>query len=153
MKKLLNHLALCLSLLCVGHALAADTKSPIQIDKAWARATVSGQSAGGGFLTIRNAGEADELIGGSTSIAARLELHSMQMEGSMMQMRRLDGIAIPAQGSVELKSGGLHLMFMGLKTPLRAGTSIPLILHFRKAGKVPVQMQVQPLGAGNTHSH
>ncbi len=36
-------------------------------------------------------------------------------------------------------------MLMGLKVPLAAGTRLPLVLNFRQAGAITVQMDVQPL--------
>jgi copper(I)-binding protein len=86
----------------------------------------------------------------------------MTMDGDVMRMRQVDAIDVPAGRTVELKPGGLHLMFMDLKAPLTNGTRFPLTLRFEKAGEVQVQVQVQPLppagaaaGGGHhgTHKH
>ena len=65
-----------------------------------------------------------------------------------MRMRQVtDGIAVPAKGSVELKPGGYHIMFMGLKRRLRQGERFPVTLRFQRARSVVVQFAVQPVGS------
>ncbi|MBU0556656.1 MAG: copper chaperone PCu(A)C [Alphaproteobacteria bacterium] len=144
--------------LLVG-ALAAPTlahsvkNGGLTIDHPWARETAQGQSAGGGFMTITNAGRAAErLVGGSTPVAARVEVHTMSMEGGIMRMRPLkDGLPIPPGGSVALKPGSFHIMFMGLKRPLKRGEMVPVTLDFARAGKVTVQFKVEPVSHGGSH--
>jgi hypothetical protein len=115
----------------------------IKIGHPWARPTVAGQNAGGGFLKLTNAGKADRLISASADFAERVELHSMTMDGDVMRMRQVEGIDIPAGKTVELKPGGLHLMFMGLKQPLAKDSRVPLKLKFEKAGEVTVEIKVE----------
>jgi copper(I)-binding protein len=58
----------------------------------------------GGFLTIMNTGGADDrLVSASSSVAERVELHTMTMENDVMRMREVEGgIALPAGETVEL---------------------------------------------------
>jgi len=67
----------------------------------------------------------------------------MAMDGDVMRMREVDGIDVPPGQRVELKPGGMHIMFMGLKAPLKAGDSFPATLTFQKAGDVKVSVKVQ----------
>jgi copper(I)-binding protein len=127
----------------------------IAIANARARPTVSGQAAGGGYLTLTNKGTAgDRLLGASAPVAAAVELHNMRMEGNVMRMNAVQAIDLPAGQTVELKPGGLHLMFMGLKAPLEAGEGFPLTLRFEKAGEFTVHMHIEPIGAAApAHKH
>jgi copper(I)-binding protein len=120
---------------------ATAALAQVKIEQAWARPTVAGQQGGGAFLSITSA-SADRLVGGSTPLAERLELHSMAMKGDVMEMRQLDGIKLPAGKRVELKAGGLHVMFIGLKQPLALGSKVPVTLKFEKAGEVKVEFHV-----------
>jgi copper(I)-binding protein len=70
------------------------------------------------------------------------------MVGDVMRMRQVEEIALPAGQTVELKPGGYHLMFVGLKAPLKAGDKFPLKLRFEKAGEVEVTVNVDPATAG-----
>lgn len=121
----------------------------LSIQHPWSRETAAGQAVGGGFLTITNAGGRDDLlVSGSSPVAAEVQLHTMSMDGGIMRMRQMtDGIAIPAKGAVELRPGGFHIMFMGLKRQLKQGEHFPVTLRFQRAGRVTVQFTVQPIGS------
>jgi periplasmic copper chaperone A len=126
----------------------------IDIGHPWARPTAAGQTAGGGYLKLTNAGVVDRLLSASCDVAASVELHSMSMDGNVMRMRQVDAIDLPAGLTVELKPGGFHIMFVGLKAPLKEGDKFPLKLQFEKAGEVVVEVKVeQPKGAGAEHKH
>jgi copper(I)-binding protein len=63
-------------------------------------------------------------------------------------MRELDkGLEIPPGATVELKPGGFHIMFMGLKAPFAKDTKVPLTLVFEKAGSIDVELPVAAMGA------
>ncbi len=120
----------------------------LTITQAWSRETAPGQAVGGGFMHIVNAGKEDRLLSGSTPVAAEVQLHNMTMQDGVMRMRQLTGgIAVPAKGALDLKPGSFHIMFMGLKQPLKQGDSFPVTLTFQRAGNVTVQLSVQPVGA------
>ena len=120
---------------------ASASLAQVKVDQAWARPTVPGQQGGGGFLSITSPA-GDRLIGGSTPLAERFELHTMAMKGDVMEMRQVDAIELPAGKTVELKPGGLHVMFIGLKQPLAIGSKVPVTLKFEKAGEVKVEFDV-----------
>lgn len=139
-------LASALAVTVATPVLAHDFKvGPIEIKHPWARPTPPGAPTGGGYFTLVNTGTTpDRLLGGSTPAAGRLEVHEMSMDGGIMRMRKLDkGLAVPAGGTVELKPGGLHIMLIGLKAPLKVGDRVPATLRFEKAGEVKIQFQVQ----------
>jgi copper(I)-binding protein len=122
-------------------ALSLPAIAQVKVEGAWARPTVPGQQGGGGFLTITSRA-GDRLVGGSTPVAQRFELHTMAMKGDVMEMRQLDAIELPAGKAVEFKPGGLHVMFIGLAQPLALGSKIPVTLKFEKAGDVKVDFEV-----------
>lgn len=123
--------ATALALACAAAPLAAQTaaQSGIEVGQPWTRATAAGQGVGGGYLSLHNPGKSsDRLLGASSPAAERVELHRMAMEGDVMRMRQVSAIALPAGKPVELKPGGLHLMLLGLKAPLKAGESVSFTL-------------------------
>ena len=129
----------------------------IDIGHPYARVTAAGQPTGGGYLSLDNKGRDDKLVSATAAVSASVELHSMSMEGDVMRMRQVDGIALPTGKKVELKPGGFHLMFVGLKAPLKAGDKFPMKLKFEKAGEVEVMVNVEaPKAAGDAaaeHKH
>jgi copper(I)-binding protein len=122
---------------------------PLLIEEPWARATPAGAQVGGGYLKITNTGkEADRLIGGSLPVATSVEVHQMTMNDGVMKMRKMvHGLEIEPGQTVELKPGGYHLMFNGLRESLKQGGTIKGTLQFEKAGSIEVEFQVMPIGA------
>ncbi|MGV0877546.1 DUF1775 domain-containing protein [Martelella sp. FLE1502] len=136
-----------------GHddAMAPDhvTLGDLEIDGAFARATLPGAPVGGGFMTITNNGDADDrLIAASSDAAGELQLHNMRMDGEVMKMYRMsDGIPVPAHKTVTLSPGGMHVMFMQLNGPLVEDSVVDVELTFEKAGTVTVPFAVRNIAA------
>jgi copper(I)-binding protein len=138
----------------VSSAQAQNAKvGSVQIENAYTRATVPGQQVAGGFMKIENKGAADQLISASSPIAGEVQLHEMSMDGQVMKMRQVKDIPLPVGSAVELKPGGLHLMFMNIKAPLAAGETVPVKLKFAKAGEVEVMMPVNAMGNPGAMKH
>lgn len=121
----------------------------LTISQPWTRATPKGAPVAGGYLRIANGGtSADRLIGTSFDIASKGEVHEMSMDNGVMRMRELPkGLEIPAGGTVELKPGGYHLMFVGLKEQVNPGQKIKGTLVFEKAGSVEVEFAAATMNA------
>ena len=153
MKTISLFAGIALGLACLATQAQEFKLGPINIAHPYARATSSGQPMGGGFLKLENSGADDTLLSASAEVAKAVELHLMSMEGDVMRMRQVERIALPAGKTVELKPGGLHIMLMGLKAPLKVGDSFPLKLKFEKAGEVTVNMTVEAAAAGAGGMH
>lgn len=135
--------------------IAAPALAQVTVENAWARATPPGARIGAGYFTLRNTGTtADRLLAVSSPAAARVETHVTVKEGDVSKMREVKGYEVPAKGSLELKPGGSHLMFVDIKAPFKEGQRIEALLRFAKAGDVKVQFEVRPLGsASHEHQH
>ncbi|WP_319518879.1 DUF1775 domain-containing protein [uncultured Martelella sp.] len=125
------------------------TLGDLEIDGAFARATLPGAPVGGGFLSITNNGDTDDrLVAASSDVAGELQLHNMRMDGDVMKMHQMpDGIPVPAHETVTLKPGGMHIMFMDLNGPLVEDTVIDVELIFEEAGTVVVPFPVGSIAA------
>ena len=145
---LLATLLAALLALATGTVSARDyTAGGVRVGDPFATASVPGAPNGAAYLaTLENTGAtADRLLRASTPAAARVELHTMAMDGGTMRMREVVAIAVSPRETVKMGPGqGFHLMLMKLKAPLRAGDSFPLTLEFEKGGKVEVRVEVQP---------
>lgn len=151
---MLNRLAIKLAAPLVAAALPTAAvlahgykAGAISIAHPWSRQTAPGQTVGGGFLVVTNAGgKEDRLISATSPAAAEVQLHTMSMDGGVMRMRQVtDGLPVPAHGKLELKPGGFHVMFIGLKAPLKLGAKVPATLTFKRAGKVKVAFAVEAI--------
>ncbi len=130
----------------------APTATTLEVRDAWASPTPGGVDVSAGYLTIVNGtSAADRLISASSPRAPRVEVHEMNMDGGVMQMRRADALTIGAGETVVLGQGGRHLMFFGVTEPFAAGQSIPVKLTFENAGEVEVMLNVRRGGAASAH--
>jgi periplasmic copper chaperone A len=120
----------------------------IQIDHPWALATPKGAKVGGGYMTITNNGSTpDRLIALSSPAARRLVIHRQTLEGDVSKMRAVeDGLEIKPGETLELRPGGLHIMFEELREPLVEATRVKGTVVFEQAGAVDVEYAVQALG-------
>ncbi len=150
MKLLIPFLALAATVL---NAAARDA---VEVDNAWARATVKGQMATGAFMTL-TATHGAKLVAVSSPVAGVAQVHEMKMEAGVMKMNEVKGgLNLPAGKAVALKPGGYHVMLMDLKAPLTVGSNLPLTLVFKDAKgvqstldlKVPVVITT-PTGAAH----
>jgi copper(I)-binding protein len=143
-------------------ALAANAASAheykagsIEIKHPWARATPKGASVAGGYMKLINTGTTpDRLIGGTNANSEKFEIHEMSMDNGVMKMRPLpNGIEIKPGQTVELKPGGYHLMFVGVKQPFEKGKRVKGTLKFEKAGSVAVEYAVEAIGGTPKMDH
>ncbi|WP_291997199.1 copper chaperone PCu(A)C [Candidatus Accumulibacter sp. ACC012] len=118
------------ALLILGAASAVHAQ--VRVDGAWARATVPSQSATGAFMRL-TADKDVVLTGVSSPVARVVEVHEMSMDKDIMRMRAVDQLPLKAGQTNELKSGGLHIMMMGLKKQIKVAEVVPLTLSFKAA--------------------
>jgi periplasmic copper chaperone A len=139
-----KHITAATFLLVATSAFAHEYKiSEITIGRPWARGA---GAIGAGYLKLDNKGAADRLISASADVGKSVELHSHVDDKGVMRMRKVDAIDVPAGATTELKPGGFHVMFIGLKRPLKQDTRFPVTLKFEKAGEVKVEFKVEPAG-------
>ncbi len=128
------------------------SKDGVTVVHPWVRATPGGATVGAAYLEIKlAAGASDRLIGVSSPVAGKVEIHTHLNEGGVMKMRRVDAVALKPGASHLLQPSGDHIMLMDLKGPLKEGDLVALTLSFEKAGAVTIEATVEPIGAKGPH--
>jgi hypothetical protein len=135
--------------------LAAQALAQVRVSEPWVRGTVAGQQSTGAFMELL-AQHDTRLVRARSPVAQVVEIHEMTMSGTVMRMRAIAGLDLPAGRAVALTPGGYHLMLLGLRGPLKAGETVPIRLEFRdRAGKrhsLEVKAVARPLHeAGHEH--
>ena len=118
--------------------------SRLAIADPWAKAADTGMSAAFGML--RNAtAKPITVIGAASPYATAVQLHEVvDKDGTMVMQQKSGGFKIAPGAMLELKPGGNHFMFMGLRKPITAGALVPVTLimsdgsqmTFKALGKV-----------------
>ena len=117
----------------------------IMVDDAYIRSSTAKSTSGAAFMVVMNhSGADDRLIGASSDVADKVELHSHRSDDNgIMRMGEIEGgVAIAADEMHAFKRGGDHLMFMGLKESLVEWAMVPVTLEFEKAGAVEIEVMV-----------
>ena len=139
----------------IAVATLSGGASAVEVDDPWVRPTPPGAKVAGAFMTLRGGHVADRLVSASSPAAAVVELHTHVMEAGVAKMRAVPAIELPANGKVELKPGGLHIMLINLKAPLKAGDIVPIRLRFEQGHQVEVNaaVRVQAPSPANQGGH
>lgn len=129
-------------------SIAAVFGADVEIDGAYARASIPNVPNSAAFFVIKNNSDKDIAITSANSdIAEKNELHTHIKENEMMKMIKIEKLVVPAKSSLELKSGGDHVMLMGLKKELKAGDEISLELSFSDGDKKSIKVPVKDLAS------
>jgi len=126
----------------------------LTVTEGFIRESIPGTTISSAYMTLTNTSEKPmTLIGVSSKVSARIEIHHHSMSKGMMSMRKLESIVIDGNDTVILQPSGLHLMIFDIKDLLKSGDVIPLTLHFSSHSSVEVQLPVQGIKRKKHHHH
>ena len=133
-------------LLLVSSSAAAPEKPGISVTAAWVRASLGQSPTTAAYIKVENKGTTeDRLLSVSTPAAVMAHLHESVSDNGIMKMNAVPILVIKPGQTVELTPGGMHIMVMSLKAPLKAGATMPLVLKFEKAGEIRAEAEVRGL--------
>lgn len=131
----MRRLVIALAVLLPLPALAA-----IHVEHAWSPPSLSQPNAVG-FMDITSDTD-DTLLSATSDCCTVVELHTHQMDGDVIRMRRVENIPLPAGKKVQLRPGGYHLMLITLHKPLTDGMTTTVTLKFAHAPDQKVVLAV-----------
>jgi hypothetical protein len=112
--------ALATAVVLACATLAGQDKG-VKASNAWIRLPAGGDTEATAFVTIENPGMYEVNVTGAKSDAAgKVELR----DGG----QSVTFINVPPYGRVDMAPGGIHLLLIGLKQPLRGGDTVALVL-------------------------
>ncbi|GAA3388634.1 copper chaperone PCu(A)C [Cryptosporangium minutisporangium] len=120
----------------VSPTVSESAATAVSITDPWVKAADKGMTAAFGTL-VNNTDKPLTVVSASSSVSV-MELHEMVMkDGKMIMQPKTNGFTLPAKGSHELSPGGDHLMFMDVKTPVKAGDEVTITLKLSDGSSVP----------------
>ncbi len=136
-----------LSMLAAGllfsAGVLAGAADNVSVQDPYVRLAPPNAAATGAFMVIRNTGDQDvKVVKADNPVSKATELHTHLNEGGVMKMRPVPAIEIKAKGEAVLKPGGLHVMMIDLKAPLKEGDSVPITLTFDDGSSKQVDARV-----------
>jgi len=150
---------LLIALIAAGCAVSAGEAQaqPVTVKDAWVRAPAPGQKVAGAYMELVSRTDL-ALTAVASPVAASAELHNTSVEEGVMRMRPVARIELPPGKPVKLAPGGLHIMLIDVKQPLKPGDKVPLTLTVQRAdlsgrSVFTVQAEVRAAAAENAHRH
>lgn len=136
-----------------SHETSAMAAGIMTMD-AFSPASAPGINTASAYLTIENTGGSPaDLVGVASPAFNMAHLHKTSMSNGVMTMDPVAQLAIPSGGKVMFEPGGLHIMLMGAKAPLKPGDTFPLVLSFASGAKLEVTVTVTKPGEMPAMSH
>jgi copper(I)-binding protein len=130
--------------------LFAGVADHVSVQDPYVRLAPPNAPATGAFMVIKNNGDKDiKVLKADNPLSRATELHTHLNDGGVMRMRPVAAIDIKAGGEAVLKPGGLHVMMIGLKAPMKEGDVVPITLSFDDGSSKQVEARVlRPMAAG-----
>jgi len=146
----MKQLSLLAASLMFSASVLAGAADNVSVQEPYVRQAPPNAPATGAFMVIKNNGDKDiKLIKVDNPASKATELHTHLNEGGVMKMRPVPGIEIKAKGEAVLKPGGLHVMMIDLKAPMKEGDVVPMTLTFDDGSSKQVDAKVvRPMAAG-----
>jgi copper(I)-binding protein len=140
---MLRKMALLAALVTLGACQSHD----ITIDHGYVRLpAVKGQPAAA-YFTLHGSGKDSTLISISTEYAIRSEMHESMKTGGMSSMKPIDHLTLPADGTIEFKPGGKHLMLYDVNPEIVPGRTLALTFTFSDGTRLEYPALVIAAGA------
>jgi len=146
----MKHLSLFAASLLVSAGVFAGAADNVVVQDPYVRLAPPNAPATGAFMVIKNNGDKDvKVLKADNPVSKVTELHTHLNEGGVMKMRPVPAIDIKAKGEAVLKPGGLHVMMIDLKAPMKEGDVVPITLTFDDGSSKQVDAKVvRPMAAG-----
>ena len=126
----------------------------VRVSEAWVRLPAAKKGPGGAYFRLEAGSEGTRLLGVSSPMVRRIELHETSMDGSMASMKTRKEIEFPSRGELVFEPGGRHAMLFGIGRAVKAGDHIPLTFSFNVAPPVTVEAEVRgPADEGPHEGH
>lgn len=155
----MKKLSLLAASLMFSAGVLAGAADNVSVQDPYVRLAPPNAPATGAFMVIKNNGDKDvKVVKADNPVSKVTELHTHLNEGGVMKMRPVPSIEVKAKGEAVLKPGGLHVMMIDIKTPMKEGDVVPITLSFDDGSTKQVDAKVvrpmaAPMPAAMEHKH
>lgn len=127
---------------------ADNPAADLHVRDAYVREMPPGQQNTAAFMHLQNTGNKPVVIVRAESArASTVELHRHSHANGVMRMEAVPSITVPASGEFVFKSGQYHVMLLGVKPPVKAGETVPLVFITETGERIASNLPVKPIVA------
>jgi hypothetical protein len=129
-------------------ALAGCAKEKeLRVEDAYVRFSPVRENPSAAYFTIHGGPQDLSLIGVSTEVAIRSEMHeTMTGHQGMASMKPVMSVQVPAASIVKFEPGGKHVMLWNLNPGVKPPRNITLLLSFSNGEKLQVSAPLVAAG-------
>jgi len=152
---LMRQLSLLACGLMFSAGVLAGAAEQVSVQNPYVRLAPPNAPATGAFMVIKNNGDKDvKVLKADNPVSRVTELHTHLNEGGVMKMRLVPAIEVKAKGEAVLQPGGLHVMMIDLKAPMKEGDVVPITLTFDDGSSKQIEAKVvRPTASGMPMEH
>ena len=111
--------------------VAVFAEAQLQVQDAWIKLAPPGARVNAAYMTlVNNLADDKVIVAVSADCCAQVMMHQTRREGDRVFMDHHDSLRVPAQASLELAPGDLHLMLLGAKVPLVVDLPVNFTFEF-----------------------
>lgn len=137
-----------------SEAAAPAATGTLAVANATLRLNPNAAAPSAAYFILTGGTSEDRLVSVTSPDAARAEMHESKMEGGMMTMTPIDAIPVPANGTVEFRQGGKHIMLFDISAAARSAGKVKLVLTFASGATLDAEaIAAAPTGAGADSGH
>lgn len=137
---------------CIAGMAQAD--GHLSVSEGWVRLVPPVSDSSAAYFTLANSGDTPAVLVAADSDAARtVEIHTVEKQGDVMQMKPVERLSVPAGEQVRFQPGSYHIMLIGLNAPLQEGKAVALTLRFAGGETLAASLPVQKDAGGGHHPH
>ena len=122
----------------------------VSLDQGYVKSKTPDKAMTAIFGTLKNNTDKEKVLESvsSSDVKGNFELHTV-VDGKMVEQK--EGFKLPANGTLEMKPGGEHIMIMDNHDELAAGDKVNVQLKFKDGSteKVSIPVREQPSGEEN----
>jgi copper(I)-binding protein len=111
--------------------LACHCVAQVQVENAWIQLAPPAATVNAAYMQIHNPQlQPQTIVGLSADCCTSVMLHQSRREGDKVSMEHLDHLVIPAQASVQLVPGGMHIMLADAQEALTLESKVKITFNF-----------------------
>ena len=141
-----NKILLTSSLIIFSFINSVLADDALLVSDSWARASLSSNNNSAAYMSIKNTTDKQiTIIGASAAVIANnVELHkSFVDEKGVSRMTSIDKIVVPANSTIDLEPGSIHIMLFDLKRRLVAGNKFKITLAIEGMEQISIDTEIK----------
>jgi copper(I)-binding protein len=137
----------------IFNASALSAAGKLEVHNAWVREAPPNASVMAAYFSLHNhSTKGKTLISMASPQFKRVEMHRTEQQDGMTKMVAVSRVILDSKGSVSFEPGGMHVMLMNPKKPLKAGDKIALTLFFTDESSLKISLPVKKAAASMGHN-